>query len=147
MDGGKRSYKNFLINPSFQIRVGFYFTALSLALIGLMMALMNAHLMDIKITVSNLPDIPVTAIQYIDESLSRLFKIAILFLGASLVGTIVYSIVISHRIAGPMYAILQYLDDLKTGNMDAKRTLRPYDELAPIMDSLQEFVEKVKNKK
>lgn len=59
---------------------------------------------------------------------------------------LVYSILISHRIAGPTVAICAYIRELKNGNLDAKRTLRKYDELHPIMDALQDFAQELRNR-
>jgi hypothetical protein len=45
-----------------------------------------------------------------------------------------------------MYAILKYIDEMRSGKFEEPRPLRPYDELKPIMDSLGELSIKLKNK-
>jgi len=50
-----------------------------------------------------------------------------------------FALFISHRIAGPIIAIVAYIRALQDGNYDYKRNLRPGDELKDIMDELQKL--------
>ena len=45
----------------------------------------------------------------------------------------------SHRVAGPQVAIMDYIEALKVGNYDYNRDLRSKDELAQIMEALKEL--------
>jgi len=51
----------------------------------------------------------------------------------------IFALMISHRIAGPILAITDVIDELKKGNYSYGRKLRPYDELTLIMDNLHEL--------
>jgi signal transduction histidine kinase len=70
-----------------------------------------------------------------------------IFLLCSIAVTVLYAIVISHRIAGPMLAIRAFIKNMKDGRYDEKRSLRPYDELSPIMDDLHELADALKAKR
>ncbi|OFZ20378.1 MAG: hypothetical protein A2Z20_07890 [Bdellovibrionales bacterium RBG_16_40_8] len=146
MNSNKREFKNFLIDKKLQGRMTFYFTALSLSIVGLMMVIMNSHINQLRMLISDIANLSIPMQIAIEERFTQLISTALGFLLISIVLAIVYSIVISHRIAGPMYAILQYIEKLKAGNYDDERNLRPRDELAPIMDSLHDLSKNLKNK-
>ena len=78
--------------------------------------------------------------------LANIIKISVGFLFIMIIGIMSFGVVVSHRIAGPMFAIMAYIEDLKEGKFESKRSLRPYDELTPIMDSLHELAAKLGKK-
>jgi signal transduction histidine kinase len=53
---------------------------------------------------------------------------------------------VSHRIAGPVVAITAFIEELKKGNYDYGRNLRPNDELTLIMDALHDLAPTLKEK-
>jgi signal transduction histidine kinase len=72
---------------------------------------------------------------------------------ASLVGFVAFAIasftfalLVSHRVAGPALAITKFINELKEGNFEYGRRLRPNDELTVIMDNLHELNEVLKDK-
>lgn len=96
--------------------------------------------------ISNVPGMPIPSQIAVDLALNQLLSTSLGFLLLAIVGAILYGVVISHRIAGPMFAIIKYIKDLKAGNFDNPRLLRPYDELKPIMDELQDLANTIKPK-
>jgi hypothetical protein len=46
-----------------------------------------------------------------------------------------------------MLAIRAFIKNMKDGRYDEKRSLRPYDELSPIMDDLHELADALKAKR
>jgi len=142
----QRELKNFIINKPFQLRMSYYFVAMSVGLVGLLMVFMNSYLDDIRMILANISGLPMQAQIDIEEKLSHLINTAYGFLFLSLLASVFYGIIISHRIAGPMVAILQFIKSLKAGLYDEKRSLRPYDELIPIMDSLHDLADHLKKK-
>ena len=141
----KREVKNFFINKSFQTRFTYYFVALSIALLGLMMVFMNAHINELRVLLANVSGLPMVSQLALEDALSQLYTTAFAFLVLALVGAIAYGIVISHRIAGPMYAILKYIENIRAGKYEGRK-LRPYDELTQIMDALHELADDLKKK-
>ncbi|MDA1075691.1 MAG: hypothetical protein O3A63_13160 [Proteobacteria bacterium] len=66
--------------------------------------------------------------------------------GATLIGfasyvifSFVYSLMLSHRVSGPMIAITEFISQLTKGNFKYRRQLRKGDELEPIMKGLHEL--------
>ena len=143
----KREFKNIIINKPLQARMSYYFVAISIGLMGLLLVFMNSLIAEVRVALANASGLPLSTQIAIDQQLYSMVTAAVFFLLLSTFGTIIYGLVISHRIAGPMYAILSYIKDLKAGRYDAKRPLRPYDELAPVMDALHELAEELKIKK
>ena len=78
-----------------------------------------------------------------------MFEIVQISLGgfaAFVIFSFVFALVISHRIAGPVVAIKAFIDELKKGNYDYPRRLRPRDELVDVMDALHELAPILKEK-
>ena len=139
MDKPKRELKNFVINRPLQLRMVYYFTSLSVALVGLQLFMMSFFVNKLRVIIANVPSIPIAAQTQFEDTLAHLMSATLGFLLLSIMGAIVYGIVVSHRIAGPMFAILKCIDQMKTGNFKLVRKLRPSDELVPIMDSIHEL--------
>ncbi len=142
-----RFFKNYLINKPFQTRIIYYFTALSLSLVGLQLVFMNIYVSNFRVLLASVPNTPIQSQMLIDAKLTQLISATLGFLLLSIVGAILYGIFVSHRIAGPMFAIIQYIEKLKSGDFVSSRGLRPHDELAPIMTSLHELADTLNKKK
>lgn len=143
----KRSIRNFILNPKVQFRITIYFVALGFAISALMTFIFFMQVQQVEILVGSIPGAPIDQQIEISLLLNSLVKITILFFFVFMVVTGMYGIIISHRIAGPMYAILAYIQEMKKGNYDSGRKLRDSDELMPIMDSLHDLSKHLKNKK
>jgi signal transduction histidine kinase len=52
-----------------------------------------------------------------------------------------FALITSHRIAGPQVAIKAVIEDMKEGNYEPKRNLRPSDELQEVMIAVKELAE------
>ncbi|MCB0350254.1 MAG: hypothetical protein KDD38_03665 [Bdellovibrionales bacterium] len=146
MSKQKRELKNFIINWPLQSRITYYFTAMCLGLVGLMMFFMNSHINNVREIIANVSGMAMTSQLEIDIALTQLLSTALGFLLLAIVGAALYGVIISHRIAGPMYAIIKYIESLKAGKFNEPRTLRPYDELRPIMEALQDLAETMQKK-
>ena len=142
-----RKIRNFLIQPGYQLKFGLYFVVSGMALLGVMIAVIFYKLKSLSDVVSRSGALDIKAQNMLNDLIFDVTWISLAaFAGFALI-VFVYSIVISHRIVGPTVAICAYIEELKKGNFDAKRTLRKYDELHQIMDSLQDFALKLKAEK
>lgn len=140
-----RKLRNYLVTPGFQLRFSLYFIVSGLAVIGVLVAIIFSRLRELSTTISQSGSLSLQAQSQLNDMIFDVtWGSLFVFIGFSLV-VLFYSIIISHRIAGPVVAICAYIEDLKKGNYDATRTLRKYDELHPIMDSLQEFAAQLKS--
>lgn len=142
----ERSLKNYFINPSFQMRMAIYFISAAVAVTGFLLIMMYGYLAEVRSIVANSPGLTMTTQVQIGEVISRVIQISMGFLVLMVVGIWSYALVVSHRIAGPMVAILSFINQLRQGNYTQQRQLRPYDELAPIMQALHELANDLSKK-
>lgn len=144
MSEHKRHLRNFIVNRPFQSRICYYMVALTLSLTAGMSAFVTYTLNNLRVLVSQIPMVPTGVLIEIEKTFLLIMIVSALFVVVSVLGTIVYGIIISHRMAGPMHAILNYIAAIKAGRGHEKRNLRPNDELIPIMESLHDLADKVK---
>lgn len=135
----QRYIKNYLLNPRMQLRMTMYFIVFGFAIMGAMTFIFYNQIQRVDDIISSISGMPIEQQIELGTILSNLVKICLIFFLIFLVSAGFYGLLISHRIAGPMYAILAYIEELKKGNYDSKRNLRDYDELQPIMASLKEL--------
>lgn len=141
-----RKLRNYLLKPGFQLKYSLYFIVSGMALLGVMIAVVFSKLRTLSETISKSGALDIKAQTLLNDLIFDITWISLSSFAAFALIVLVYSIVISHRIVGPTVAICAYIEELKKGNLDAKRTLRKYDELHPIMDALQELALKMKSK-
>lgn len=143
----RRYLKNLLIDKNFQFKIGMYFFALGFALTGAFCAIVVYKLNKMEssfIAASLLSGDQVYLLQsVVHEIIFGMISVYLLFI----LFTVAYSIIISHRIAGPVVAICNFIDELKKGNFDYARTLRKYDDLQPIMEKLHQLAKSLKKNK
>jgi nitrate/nitrite-specific signal transduction histidine kinase len=143
----KRYAKNFMVFPAMQTRMSYYFVAFAVCVIGVMMLMLNHYVTQLRDLIADAPGLPMSTQFAVDAHLQSIITSSLLFLLLALIVSVVYGIIISHRVAGPMFAILKYIESLRAGRYDESRKLRPYDELVPIMNALHEFADDLKKKK
>lgn len=143
----RRQLKNFIINPKFQLRLSFYFIVTSFFVIGVMVAIVYGKLNDVRLIMANSESLGFSAQVQISNVLYSITRITLIFLILTTCLSWVYAIVVSHRIAGPALAIRKFISQLKEGDYEGRRPLRPYDELRPIMEDLHELADILKSKK
>ncbi len=115
------------------------------AFLGIILLYVSRLLSEVQTVVQNLPDPQMSA-----NLEDRILAVAILFFvcfGAFLASTVFYMIVLGQRVGGPVVAICAYIEELKAGKFDVRRSLRKNDELQAIMDELQELAAILKKKK
>ncbi len=140
----KRKIKNFFIDRPFQSRAILNYVALSAGLLGIILVIFETLINQTRVIIANVNTLPINSQLQIDSSLQKILTISLLFFLISIFVSILYGVVVSHRVAGPMHAILKYIDLLRSGKYDEKRPLRPGDELEPIMNSLHELALELK---
>ena len=142
----QRKASNILLTPKFQLKLTYYYIA-----IGLVIILITGTTVFYKMTIVRdlMNNAVVTDFSVQREVSEHMFEIA----QVSLVGFVAFAmasfwfaLMVSHRIAGPVLAITAYIDELKKGNYNYGRKLRPGDELTLIMDGLHELNTVLKDK-
>lgn len=142
----QRKLKNFVLNPRMQFRMSIYFIAFGLAVLGVMVAAIFSQVNEVHELISMTNGVSVEQQLAIGNKLMGIVRVAMIFFLFILIAAAVYGVIVSHRIAGPMFAILGYIEELKKGNYAARRELRPYDELIPIMESLHDLGKRLQEK-
>lgn len=115
------------------------------AFLGIIMLYVSHLLSEVQNAIQTLPDPVLTA-----SVEDRILAVAVLFFicfFAFMASTVFYMIVLGQRVGGPVVAICSYIQELKAGKYDAKRTLRKNDELQMIMSELQDLADTLKTKK
>src|SRR5690606_16366375 len=93
--------------------------------------------------IANSPGLAVGTQMELNDVIMKVIQISLGFLVIMVIAVLGYAVVVSHRIAGPMFAILAFIEQMKRGDYKIHRQLRPYDELAPIMESLHDLANKL----
>lgn len=129
-----------------QTRLTLYVLAYGLCLSGVMLLILNSYAAQIREIVMLAPNLSMTTQLNIDSAISSMILVALLFLIVAVLATIAFGVIVTHRIAGPMHAILAYIALLREGKFDQRRPLRPTDELVPVMNALNELADHLNTK-
>jgi signal transduction histidine kinase len=137
MGKDQRTVVNYLKTAGLSKGYYLYVFAGGVAFLGILMFYASRLLSEVNIVLANMPDAGLSAALQ-----DRIYTVAILFFicfMAFLTITVFYMIVLGQRVGGPIIAICAYINELKKGNYDAKRSLRKKDELTPIMLELEDL--------
>ncbi|MCH8256355.1 MAG: hypothetical protein IIA75_00370 [Proteobacteria bacterium] len=139
MSRSNRKISNFLLTPKFQLKLTYYYIGVGGAII-----IATGATVFYKMTV--IRDIMNTSIvtdfgaqSKISEQMFFIAQISLVGFVAFAIASFIFALLVSHRIAGPVVAITAVINELKKGNYNYGRKLRPNDELTLIMDNLHEL--------
>ncbi|MCB0363974.1 MAG: hypothetical protein H6624_13150 [Bdellovibrionaceae bacterium] len=142
----KRLWRNYLLNPQFQLKFSVYFIVSVLAVVGVMVALIFTRLQDVREIILQYYGEDTILQSHLDQTIFEITLISFsILIGFSAI-SFFYSLIITHRIAGPTLVICRFIEDLKKGDYEGNRRLRQYDELKPIMQGLNELASVLKSK-
>ena len=141
----KRRLRNYLLNASLQLRLASYLLGVGVALsLGLGWLLWRAYRETSRVIALSDPDSGDSiGLALANEDRVRIILIAVVLLGvlACLVGT---ALVVSHRIAGPAFAIGRTCRQVGDGNLSRPRPLRPRDLLLDLGNDVAGMVDKLR---
>ena len=141
-----RKVRNLLIRPKFQLKYMFYFWVSGISVLGVFLLLTYNKLTEVKAAVSSSTNVDFVLQSKVNSSIFEIIIYALITILVFTVITFFYSLIISHRIAGPMVAIKAFVDELVLGNYEYNRNLRKYDELHPLMESVKTLAERLRDK-
>lgn len=142
----QRKWRNILVNPSFQLKYGFYFMAGGLCFLGLFVYFIFEQLNRLQLVMARTRILDLSIYRELQEISWQIVLIVSLGCISFMALSFMYAVFITHRIAGPMVAILAFIEELKQGNYESRRHLRKHDELNPIMEKLHELAAQWRNK-
>lgn len=147
MDSGrsKRRLKNFLLDTKLQLRLASYLLGVGVVLsLGLGWLLWRAYRETSRVIALSDPDSGDSiGLALANEDRVRIVVIALVLFGVllCLVGS---AVVVSHRIAGPAFAIARTCRQVGEGNLAKPRPLRPRDLLVELGNDVAGMVEKLR---
>jgi signal transduction histidine kinase len=146
-DTGKsrRRFKNFLFKPKYQISYGYYVVGSGFLFFGATALLIQRKMTQIDALLNQGAEVAVSYAQLTDLFADVTGTALLGFFGYVLFCSI-YAVLISHRVAGPMTAIIGFIGQLQQGNYAYKRELRRHDELKPIHTALQRLATILRDK-
>jgi HAMP domain-containing protein len=142
----RRSIKNLLINPNFQVKYALYFAASGMAMMGLLFTMMMIKLNGV---IAEIPSFS-TDIHGMETALTGLIYDISLFTLVAFFANAVFSfgfaIFMTHRVAGAAYNIENYIKEIAAGIYNTDRTLRKNDDLQAVAAALRDLASKLKAK-
>lgn len=140
----KRSVRSFLLEPFRQVKIGLYFIGLTFGFTALLVGLFLQVMYDQHARTMQL-------LQMSDGSTFwDLFANPIVLTGFLQIGialilffliTLATSIVLTHRIYGPLISIRRHIGRLKNGGFDSRVHIRDKDDLHALADDLNQLAE------
>ncbi|RYZ59713.1 MAG: methyl-accepting chemotaxis protein [Proteobacteria bacterium] len=143
----KRRLSNLLLEPLLQTKIGIYCIAMSLifmAVVGLILYQNLGNLFDLFF---ELTDGRVKLHGVIAAYLQNIQALLFLATLAYIIGTIIVSIVYTHRLVGPTIAFKRHLDAIKEGDFAHRTVLRKGDAFQEVATRLNEVSELLETKK
>lgn len=136
--------RNWLINPSYQLKYVFWITFTGLLLILIYSGLIYRYVHE---NYSLLVDLsPMT-----DEAKAQLYReLREIFLKVSGISVFflmicaVFGIILSHRTAGPMYHFKRVFGQIKDGNRQSRVHLRPKDDFRDVAEAFNSMMDTLK---
>lgn len=141
----RRRFKNFLLKPKHQVSYGYHMVVASLVFFGTSAALIWRKMGEIHALLAQSPETPIPY-DHLTALFSDVTETAMIGFFAYALFTSVFALIFSHRVAGPMTAIIAYIEQLQQGNFEYRRELRRRDELQPILDELKRLASSLRER-
>jgi HAMP domain-containing protein len=138
----RRKLRNYLLNAPLQLRLASYLIGVGVVLsLGLGFLLFRAYQETSRVIALSDPDAGDTiALALASEDRTRIVILAVVLLGV-LVCLLGSAVVVSHRIAGPAFAIARTCRQVAEGHLAKPRPLRPRDLLVELGSDVANMVE------
>ncbi len=141
-----RKLANFLLTPKFQLKLTFYYIGVGLAIILVTGGAVYFKFMQIRMLLNDTVVTDYTAQSQVNTIMFHIAEISLVGFVLFAITSFIFALMISHRIAGPVRAITNYIGELAKGNFGYTRKLRPNDELTLIMDALHDLSRVLQNR-
>ena len=128
MTTNKRKLSNFMLTPKFQLKLTLYYMAIGVAIIAATVAAVYMKIMQVRELMNAALLTDFTTQSQINALMFDVTAITLIGFVLFAIASFIFALMVSHRIAGPIVAIVAYIGELKIGNYDYGRRLRPNDE-------------------
>lgn len=146
MSRKQRKLKNLLVTPKFQLKMSLYYMITGLLFFGVVMGIAWHKLERVRRLMNDNPVMNFHIQTQINDLMYQIIQFTMAGFVVYIIASTLFALITSHRIAGPVIAITAYIEQLKQGNYDYQRNLRPNDELNEIMDALKELAPVLKER-
>lgn len=146
MSSKQRKLTNLLVIPRYQLKLCFYFIFIGLMFFGAVVAISYRKLLQVQELMNDHPLMDFQIQTQINDLMYQIIQFTLMGFVAYVIFSSLFALVISHRVAGPVVAITGFIEQLKLGNYDYRRNLRPHDELTEVMDALKELAPVLKER-
>tara|TARA_A100001037_G_scaffold306118_1_gene349347 strand:- start:5252 stop:5749 length:498 start_codon:yes stop_codon:yes gene_type:complete len=138
VDGrSRRKLKSFFIKPKYHMSYAGYLVLGGLIGFGLTAYLVVAKLVEIDAILDSAPMMGALTQARINAIFADITMMFMLGFAGYIVYATVVTMLVSHRVSGPMIAIVNFIDQMINGNYAYRRPLRKNDELIAIHSRLE----------
>lgn len=137
----QRRFKNFIINPAYQLKYVFWLTGTGLLLTLVNSAIFYSFTKENYAILVDLSPMTEDARSQLYAELHRIFLYLAVFSAAFLIFIAALGIYLSHRTAGPLYQFKRVFDDVRAGNRTSRLSLRPNDEFRDVADAFNQMMD------
>lgn len=142
----RRSVKNMLVNPGFQLKYGMYFMGFGLVVFLAIFTFVFFTMAQMITSLGSISDIGAEMQDMLNKALiSAGMVLGLLILAFALVA-VAMGVVLTHRIVGPMIPIRRHIQALVRGTYDSRCHLRDKDELQEIAGDLNDLAMELEKK-
>ncbi|MDG2278718.1 MAG: hypothetical protein P8L31_12220 [Pseudomonadales bacterium] len=143
-DENLRRLSNILVRPKYTVNFVGYFIGGGLLTIAIVIGATYLHLLDIDQLLNSTQAMGVGGHIPIYDAFTNITTIAIAGLAFFVIYSCVIAIILGHRVAGPITALVDCIEQIKRGNFTYERNLRNNDELGPIHDAIRDLARSLK---
>jgi methyl-accepting chemotaxis protein len=146
MSTKKRSLKNILINPAYQLKYVFWISIAGIVLISCNALVFYSYIKEnYNILVDLSPMDEAAKAQLYHELNVILYKLGGVSLAFMLLAALL-GIKVSHSTAGPLYHFKRVFNEIKNGKTNARVRLRPGDDFKDVAQAFNEMMDSVQKK-
>lgn len=146
MSKTQRKAKNLVLFPKFQVKWTLYYLVSGLSVFGAVAAFAFVKLGQVRDLINQNPEMSFAVQIKVNDAIFEVVQATLAGFVFYIIFASVFTLIMSHRIAGPVVAITAFIEQLKEGNYEYTRTLRKRDELNEVMDGLKELAVVMKQK-
>lgn len=142
----QRQWRNFLINPRYQLKYTFWITLTGLTLIFINATVFYLYTREnykILVDMSPMED---EAKQQLYRELYQIVLLLLGFSGLFLIVVTLFGIILSHRTAGPMYHFKRVFREIRAGKKESRIHLRMKDDFADVAEECNQMIDYLQGK-
>lgn len=136
----KRKLVNFIINPKYQFKYIFWLTISGFVIILLYSFMFYKYMKENYLILVDLSPMDDSTKKILYKELTEVsFQLLYISLGFLVIISI-FGIILSHRVAGPMYHFKKIFKEIKNGNYHSRINLRPKDDFKDVASEFNEMM-------